>query len=399
MTQKKTSRKASDFMRATPAHARTLGSHRALRIFGMFAVALLALTSSVAFGVKWRTDNLVEKVDVKDIVAPPAKPKDAQAGKSLNILVMGTDDRSGKNGEISDKASEGMRSDTTMLAHISSDRSRVDVVSIPRDSMVTIPECRTTDGKVLPATQRAMFNSAFARGWDNGGDIASAAACTINTVQENTGLTIDHFIVVDFAGFKNLVDSLGGIDIDIPEDMYSKKAKGLTLKAGQQTLDGTTALQLVRARTGTGWGLEIGSDLKRIERQQAVLTATIETALSKNLITDLPKLTAFVSSGLASLKTDTELGDNLLGLATSMTSIRTDDVTFEAVPVVDDPTNRNHVLWTVGADEIWEKLAIDAPLKEKVEECTPATGSEGTDPDSTSTPDCIEPGTNESTAD
>ena|GEM_PF-495834 len=362
MTKKKTGRKAESFTRGTPAHARSLSNHRVLRAFGLFGVVILALVSSVAFGVQWRVNNLVEKVDVSHIVAAPTKPKDAQAGKSLNILVLGSDDRSGENGELSDHASTSMRSDTAMLVHVSSNRKRVEVVSIPRDSMVKIPECTTTSGQVLPATERTMFNSAFARGWDHGGDIASAAACTINTVQENTGLTIDHFVVVDFAGFKNLVDALGGIDINIPEDMYSKKAGKLTLKAGQQTLDGTTALKLVRARTGTGWGLQIGSDLKRIERQQAVLTATIQTALHKNIITDLPKLTSFISSGFAALKMDNDLAGNMLGLATSMMGMNTDNVYFTAVPVADDPNDWGRVVWTSEASAIWASLAIDEPL-------------------------------------
>ncbi|WP_435298371.1 LCP family protein [Timonella sp. A28] len=399
MTNKYTDSGQEEMTRTSPAHARTRHSNKVLQIFGFVLVTCLALGSSVAFGVKWRLENLVEKNDVKGLVAEPKKPKDEQAGKSLNILIMGTDDRSGENSKLSGDTVEGMRSDTTMLVHISSDRSRIEVVSIPRDSMVTVPECKVTGGKVIPGSQRDMFNSAFARGWDYGGDFQSAAACTINTVQENTGLVIDHHVIVDFAGYMNVVDALGGIKIDIPEDISSKKANNLKLKAGKQTIDGETALQLVRARSGTGWGLEIGSDLKRIERQQAVLDATIATALSKNILTDLPTLTSFVSSGLASLKTDPELANNLLGLATSMTGIRGDSVEFLAVPVIDDPYHKGRVLWTAEAETMWAKLAKDKPLVDKPEDCPPADDTAGTnstttddttaDKDATKPEDCL----------
>ena len=112
-------------------------------------------------------------------------PDDPNAGQAVNILILGSDQRDGVNAEIGGEVA-GMRSDTTMVLHISADRSRVELVSIPRDSLVDIPSCTMTNGKTTRATH-GMFNSAFATGWDNGGDMTSAAACTINTVQQNTG--------------------------------------------------------------------------------------------------------------------------------------------------------------------------------------------------------------------
>ncbi len=347
--------------RATPAHARTTRGSGALRVVALALVGFLSFGASVAYGLQWRTEALVDKVDTSALVKEPEIPKDARAGKSLNLLVMGVDDRSGENGELTDNATDSIRSDTTLLVHLSSDRTRAEVVSIPRDSMLPLPECLTSKGTTVPAVSKGMFNSAFKNGYDYGGDIESGTACTINAVQENTGLTIDHTILVDFSGFVGIVDSLGGIDMCIPEDVYSKKAGKLDLKAGQQVLDGKTALKLIRARTGNGWGLELGSDLARIERQQAILAATIQTAMSKNILTDLPKLTSFVASGLKSLTMDPELAGNMLGLATSMTSLRPSNVTFIKVPVADDPANSNHVIWTQEADSIWENMAIDEP--------------------------------------
>lgn len=386
MTKKMSGQEQTDFKRPTAAHARAQTGPRAGRIVSILLIAALGFTGSAAFAVQWKINSSVTKIDTKKYVSEPEIPKDPRAGESQNILVMGTDSRAGSNADLVGDHVGGERSDTTMIVHISSDRDRVEVISIPRDTMLAIPECKIADGKTIPASDRAMFNSAFARGWDYGGDYVFAAACTQETVQYTTGLSIDHTIIVNFEGFVGMVDALGGIDIDIPEDVFSKKAGNLTLKAGQQTLDGETALQVVRARTGTGWGLQAGSDLKRIERQQAVLQATVKTALSKNMLTDISKLTGFVTASLKSLTVDSDFdADNMVALAWSAKSIRMDDVLFYSAPVIDDPTNRNRVVLNTGpANAIWDKLRLDEPIEEKEEaECAPADE----DADATSTED------------
>lgn len=370
--------------RTKPGHARSGPSRGVLKGIALTVVGLLAFGSSAAFAGIYRVQNMANKVDVSTLVSPPPAPRedlppvDSEKGQALNILVMGTDYRGGENADLVGDTTGGMRSDTTMVVHLSSDRTWAEVVSIPRDSMVAIPECRTTSGKVLQAQSRGMFNSAFARGWDYGGDIASAAACTINTVQHNTGLTIDHFVVVDFAGYKGIVDALGGIDIEIPEDISINKVGGFTLTAGWHTLNGTDALKLVRGRKGTGWGLEMGSDLARIDRQQAVLDATIQTALSKNFLTDLPKLTGFVTAGLSSLTMNPELSNNLVGLATSMTGISSSDVEFVSTPVAADPYDKNRVVWTSAATALWDRLLLDEPAEPVAEpdSTAPESGTE-----------------------
>ncbi len=347
------------------AHAPQRHPRVVLRTLSLLLVGAVAFGASATYAGMQRVKGLVKTESVEELVAPPATPpEDSEAGNSLNILVMGSDKRL-------DGSVAGMRSDTTMVVHISENRDRIEVISIPRDSMVYIPECKTSNGTVLPAINRAMFNSAFARGWDNGLDIASAAACSINTVQQNTGLRIDHYVVIDFEGYTGMVDALGGIEIDIPEAVDAPKADNLVLEAGPQTLTGHQALSLVRARKGIGWGLEMGSDLKRIERQQAVLDATAETVFKQNILTDLNKLTQFATAGMSSLTMNPQLSDNMIGLATSMSSLKTENIHFIAVPVADDPADRNRVVWTTEATPMWEKLARDEPLVEPVE-CDPA---------------------------
>lgn len=391
MTSKK-KRREEDFVRPSPAHARTHKGLKLSRVLALALVAVLGLGASMAAAVQWRIDSAVTKIDPVKYVAKPAEPKDPRAGESLNILVMGTDSRAGNNSDLVGDHVGGERSDTTMIVHISSDRSRVEVISIPRDSMVEIPSCQVGENESIPATY-GLFNQAFARGWDNGGTYEFAAACTMSTVQHLTGLTIDHTVIVNFEGFVGMVDALGGIEIDVPETLYSPKASNLCLVKGEQTLEGETALQLVRARTGTGWGLEIGSDLKRIERQQAVLTATVATALNTNMVTDLGKLTGFVTASLESLTVDSKLNANaLVGLAWKLKDLRLDDVQFYGTPVMDDPADPNRVVWTAEATEYWNKLKLDQPITDAAaEETEPSGDVSASDKESSTSKDSSSP--------
>src|SRR5699024_7922614 len=144
-------------------------------------------------------------------------PLDPASGEPINLLVLGSDTRAGEvNDEYGTTPESGQRSDTTMLTHISADRERVEVVSIPRDMLVTIPSCRMADGSWTEPRPETMFNRAFSQGAD-GGDLGTAAACTIRTLEEMSDVYVDDFVVVDFAGFINVVDALGGVPMCIPE--------------------------------------------------------------------------------------------------------------------------------------------------------------------------------------
>lgn len=324
----------------------------------MLSVALLAFGVSAAAALDYRIRSNIDYIDVKDYVADPP-PVDPEAGNSLNILLIGSDDRSGDNEAIGG-ADPGMRSDTTIVMHISSDRSRVELVSIPRDSLVKIPECQTTNGKTTAAARDAMFNSAFAKGWDAGGDMESAAACTMATVHENTKVPIDHVVVVDFAGFQQMVDAVGTVDICVEEPMKDTKYTGLDLAAGMQHLDGVQALQFARARHVTGTD---GSDTSRIGRQQQLLGALAQKVLSKNSVADAPALLSFVQAVTSSLHLDRQLStQSIVGLAYSMRGIDTSKIVFTTVPSGPDSKNPNRVRWTAQADEVWAAMAADRPI-------------------------------------
>ena len=271
----------------TPRHAASQRRHFS-RARGVALAALsVLLFGSSAFAIAYNDiQGNIDRHDISDYLGDrpttagddgePA-PLDPKAGRAINILVLGSDTRAGEvNDEYGTTPEGGQRSDTTMIAHISADRERVEVVSIPRDSLVSIPSCRMGDGTWTAPQYEAMFNSAFAMGAD-GGDLGTAAACTMRTVEELTDVYIDDFVIVDFAGLINVIDALGGVPMCIPEPISDRRAK-LELEAGEQVLDGRDALGFARARYNVP-GSD-GSDIDRIGRQQQLVGAIAREALS-----------------------------------------------------------------------------------------------------------------------
>ena len=246
------------------------------------------------------------------------------------------------------------------MAQIAADRSYINLVSIPRDSMVDVPSCSTANG-TIPAQYYVQFNSIFANAYSYGGDLASAAGCTVNAVNALTGLDIQEVVVVDFQGLSSMIDALGGVDICIPFDTQDTYT-GLDLKRGLQHLDGTQATQYARMRHGTGTD---GSDVMRTTRQQYLIKALLNEALSKNLFTNSPQLYQLARAALESLNISDGLADaaTLAGLAMSLKNLDSSHLYAQTVPVVADPYNPTaRVVWSDAADAVWEKLRLNQPL-------------------------------------
>lgn len=364
----------------------------------------MGVTAVVAFGVAsggalalQLTGNIktVDADKALSAVARPtvAAPTDPNGGKALNIVLMGSDDRSGANAALGGK-NDGMRSDTTMVMHISADRSRVELVSIPRDSIVDVPQCPTTSGKLAPAIKNTRFNAAFAQGDIYGKNVESAALCTMTTIEHLTDVRMDGFVVVDFSGFEKMIDALGGVQMCIPEAVNSPKADHLVLNAGVQTLNGFTALQYARARTGEGLG--DGSDTNRIGRQQQMMSAIANNVLSRNLLTDTPSLIRFLNAATQSLTMSSNIGSitGLTGLAYSLRNVSPATITFMTIPWKSNPADPNTVVWTNAASTVWDNVSHDVPV------ATPAGGT-ATDtpaPTNTNTPAATAGGAASSTA-
>lgn len=353
---------------------------RVARVAGVTAAAVALSGASGAAALYASVDAGIEHADVDAFLAddrpveePP--PVDGYAGRPLNILVMGTDSRDGENAALAGEV-EGMRSDTTILVHLSADRTRVDMVSVPRDSLVRIPACTLEDGSTSSPRESAMFNDAFMIGAGSTGNLAAAAACTRRTFEENSGVRTDESIVVKMDGVRDVVDALGGVPMDLPEAMDSPKA-GLHVPAGPQTFDGTTTLAFLRARTGSGNGLEMGSDLARIERQQQLIDALAAQVQSTDLLTDPGTLMPVLTAVSRSLSVSDGLGlRSLAGIALTLRDVDPATLTPVTVPVAEAPTDRDRVVWTSQAEAIWQRLNADQPLTTDPAAGTP--GAEGT---------------------
>lgn len=355
-----------------PRHLRAVRSYRRTRAVAVTLVGAVALGAGlVGFTVlRWRS-NVTTLPSVADLVAPPpttGRPgavhtvdaDDPWPGRAVTLLLLGTDDRSGENAALAG-ADPGGGSDTTLLVHLSADRSRVEMVSLPRDTKAQIPAChldRDVDGS-MSEPRTAKFNEAFAIGWATG-DPALAAACTISTVQTMTGLTIDAFAIVDMAGFVGMVEAVGGVRVCVPEPLRDARYTGLDLPAGWADLDGVTALQYVRARHVDGGD---GTDPARIDRQHRFLGALVRKVLSSDVLASPFAMGRFLDAVTSSLMVSEELADptRLLGLGWSLRDLGAADLTFLTVPWEYADGGR-YVAWTDDAAEVWARLLADAPL-------------------------------------
>jgi LCP family protein required for cell wall assembly len=318
-----------------------------LRLLVAIASGVILIVATVAGIFGFAARNLAGNIKALEVIATP-KPV-AETGP-LNILLMGTDTRTDQGGGFGSETEYGGtgRSDTTILVHLSNDRKSAIAVSIPRDSVVNIPACTKEDGTTV--TERTdLFNSAFS---------SAGPGCTVKTIETLTGITINHAVIVDFVGFSNVVDALGGIDVCLTEaiDEPVENGAGIQLPAGVQTLDGISALGLMRAR----YSLADGSDLKRIERQQELLSITIDQVTKMNLITDLPALYKVLNAATSSLRMDAGLSDldSLVTLSTSLSSMGSKNVSFVTVPYEGTPDG-NHVQWTAAANDLWSAIIND----------------------------------------
>ncbi|AOR37138.1 transcriptional regulator [Streptomyces fodineus] len=309
--------------------------------------------------VYWHLNHNIRGVDINsalgdDRPAPPrTTPSPAGSASaaplptgSLNILVLGSDSRSGKaDKELGGGDSSGARSDTAMVVHIDAGRTSATVVSIPRDTLVTRPSCPLASGGSTAVAYNAMFNTAY----ETGGPV-----CAVKTVESITNVRMDHYIGIDFSGFAKLVDALGGVDVTTTQDIDDDMSH-LHLKSGHHHLDGKQALALARTRHGIG----DGSDLGRIGLQQMLVKDLLGQMAGTRLLTDPAKLYRVAAAVTASLTTDTGLDSlpELIRLGQSLNGLTSDQVRTVTMPVVTAPWDPNRVIAKQpAASELWASL-------------------------------------------
>src|SRR5262249_22287645 len=241
---------------------------------GVLAAVVVIGVLGVYFVYRHLDGNL-HQVDISGVLG--SQPVDLHP-RAENILILGSDTRAGQGrGFGSSAVLNTDHSDTLLIVHIAADRQWADVMSIPRDSWVSIPPCLMGNGQMSSATT-FKINEAFTLGTVYGNKTALGVACTVKTVEKNTGIRIDHFVVVNFTGFRDMVNAVGGVPVCTTKPI-NDPLSGLHLSAGYHMLRGWRALAYVRAR----YTLGNGSDLERIGRPQAFMSALGDRAKSKLL--------------------------------------------------------------------------------------------------------------------
>ncbi|MGW4698738.1 LCP family protein [Streptomyces sp. NPDC004285] len=337
----------------------TSGTVRRRGRAGRLLVTALALLVLATAGVGWVYLKL--NGDISTFGADGlSDDRPAGSDKGQNVLVIGSDTRTGGNSDLGggDKNDIG-RSDTAFLLHVYADQKHAVAVSFPRDSLVDIPRCRLPDGTWTRPRSDAMFNSAFSVGQTAEGN----PACTQNTVEKLTGLRVDHTVVVDFKGFAALTDVVDGVRVCLPNDVYQKDlnpkraSRGERIFAkGEQTVSGQKALDYVRLRHGIG----DGSDIGRIKRQQAFVAGLLKKVKSDGLTPT--RLLPLANAATDSLTVDPGLGsaDKLISFAMSLKDVDLHDTKFVTVPW--RYQGARVAIVEPEADALWTALKADRTL-------------------------------------
>lgn len=248
-------------------------SRRAMTVAGCSLAGLVLVAGSGVGYAYFKLNGNIQGVDINARLGAD-RPQNVDNG-SMDILVLGSDSRSGANTEYG--VDQGAaRSDTAMVVHVYQGHKKASVVSIPRDTLVDRPQCADDKGKAVSGQKRAMFNTAYEVG---------GPACAVKTIEKMSGIRMDHYIEVDFTGFKKLIDELGGVKITTTKPINDSKSH-LDLPPGTHTLDGEQSLGLVRTRKSVG----DGSDLGRIQLQQAFMKAFITQVKDVGIFTNPKKL-------------------------------------------------------------------------------------------------------------
>ncbi|SFC11727.1 LCP family protein [Streptomyces aidingensis] len=335
---------------------------------GTLALLLITACTAVYLAYDHLNDN-IDKVEVPHANSP------AKRDEPVNILLIGTDQRTGEgNGGYGDEGSAG-HADVTILLHFGKDRTHATALSIPRDMIVDIPDCETVQeggGTVtVPGSTQVRFNESLGvDGRDPG--------CTWKTVEQLTGVTVNHFMMVDFNAVKTLSSVVGGVPVCLSKDINDPKSH-LNLPAGDHVLEGEEALAFVRTRSTVG----TGSDLSRIKLQQQFLGSLAREI--KDDLTDPGKLWNLADAATKALTVDTAIGtiDKLKSLAEDLSRVPVKDITFLTVPVLDNPAEEVKV--TVVLDEaralpvfkmLQEDKSFTAAEKEAKGDKEPAEGGE-----------------------
>ncbi|SES26139.1 transcriptional attenuator, LytR family [Actinokineospora terrae] len=347
------------------------------KVFSGSAAVVVFAAAGVGWGIKQWADNAIEQVRALDPGSESIQNAAGQRGDE-NFLLVGSDSREGADAEEGVGNSSdvpGARSDTVMIAHIPADRSRVVIVSFPRDLEINRPGCERFDAKAAKYTgeqvepkKNAKMNTAYQVG---------GPLCVTKVVQELSGLQITRFVGIDFTGFRGMVDAVDGVNVCVEKPMFDTKLnKWIVKDAGTEVvLRGEQALDFVRARHVRG---DPTSDYGRIKRQQRFLSSLLRKAMSGQVLLDPSKLTSFTGEVAKSTFGDNIGVDSLMQLGQSLQNLEAGRVTFITVPTVGTSNSRgNEVLRKDDADRLFRAIINKEPLSGEAPP-PPATDNGGT---------------------
>ncbi|MFE5668833.1 LCP family protein [Streptomyces niveus] len=364
--------------RRSGTRARSRRGKRRILLWVSSALALLLLGTAGAGYLYFRhLDSNLKKEDLTLGDKPMADHKVNSAGQTpLNILLIGSDARDSKANQDLGGAKETFGglplADVQMLLHVSADRSNMSVVSMPRDTMLKMPKCTNTEtGKVYPAsTGNVQTNESLGRG---------GPGCTVATWYELTGIPIDHFMMIDFAGVVSMADAIGGVPVCVTENIHSRNAEGkgsgLKLKKGESVIQGEQALQWLRTR----YGFEDGSDLARTHAQHMYMNSMVRELRKGAKLTDPGKLMSLAEAATDALTVDKGIDgvNKLYGLAEELKKVPTNRITMATMPnVYGTGVEAGRVFPKPGdADQLFTMVRDDVPLDGKASKRKPPAES------------------------
>lgn len=326
---------------------RVLGRHPVLSVLAILATLTLTFVAVAAYAAYRNVYDSIHHVTVTSGELGKRPPK---LNGSENILIIGSDSRTGTHGRYG-RGIQGSRSDTSMVLHISPTHTGATVISFPRDTMVPIFQCDRDDnghpGQQAQPGVLEQLNSTFSFG---------GPACLWKTVEQVTRIHIDHFVMVNFGGFKSIVNDVGGVPVCLPYAIKDPASK-LNLPAGKSVVHGDQALAFVRERH-----IGYGSDLQRINRQQVFLASLAQKIKQSSSLTNPTKLYSLVHDIASSLTTDTGLTlTDMYAIANSLKGLSTSALQFIMAPVVPYPPSPNDLVEFAqpSADDLFRAIAHD----------------------------------------
>lgn len=338
--------------------------------------SLLSLGLLTGLGVvlvynNWNGNLEHENVDAQ-LRNRPAKEEATGPREPINILVMGSDTRSGEGNGIDGEAGGGL-SDTTILFHLSADRTFAYGISVPRDTAVIRPACYEEDGtEIAGSGGYVKWNEAYATG---------GPACTIQQFEQTTRIRIDNYVVVDFNQFKDMVNALDGVEVCVPFDIDDDE-HNIHLDAGTREIKGNEALAYVRVRYGIGQGI----DPNRTRRQQAFIGSMINKALTAGMLARPDRLVRFMNAATSSLHTDFANIAEMADLALTAQGIGANNIKFVTPPWIYSDKVSSGIELTAEADKLWRLVRQDRQLTQEFLKDAISADDEVDGSGSTSTP-------------